>query len=211
MIKNLEMIYISLINPRKLLLDSAVKSLVFHCTRLPFALRGIFWSLSVSCLTMSLFRKTSMIEWQMVSNWNRGDTSWKRSFTSSLKLGRGMYLFLKSLRKVFHLNSIFYHLIYCYIVIILHMSVLIEYFTALHFYLSQMIYIFLCSTLYLDWDFSCCVNGMFYHIKRHASQSFGKNVIILSFFFFFLMSYYCMFLIYHVLVFKVNFTVLHFY
>ena len=208
--KNLEIIYISLINPRKLLLDSAVKSLVFHCTWLSFALRGIFGSLSVSCLTISLFRKTSMIEWQIVSNWNRGDTSWKRSFTSTLKLGSGMYLFLKSLRKVLHLNSIFYHLIYCYIVIILHMSVLVEYFTALRFYLSQMIYIFLCSTLYLDWDFSCCFNGIFYHIKLNASQSFGKNVTILSFFFF-LMSYCCMFLIYHVLVFKVNFTVLHFY
>ena len=70
-----------------------------------------------------------------------------------------------------------------------------------------MIYILSCFTFYLDWNFSCCVNGIFYHIKLHASQTFGKNVIILPF----LMSYYCMFLIYHVLVFKVNFIVLNFY
>ena len=129
--------------------------------RLTFALRGIFRSLSASCLTISLSRKTSMIEWQKVSNWNRGDTSWKHSFTSTLKLGRGMYLFLRSLRKVLHLISVFYHLIYCYILVILHMSVLIEYFPALPFCLSQMIYIFLCFTLYLDWTFSCCFNVYF--------------------------------------------------
>ena len=154
--------------------------------RLPFALRAITfcltWSLSVSGLTISLFRKTSMIEWQIVSNWNRGDTSWKHSFTSTLKLGRGMYLFLRSLRNVLHLKSEFYHLIYCYIFVILHMSVLIEYFTALCFCLSRMIYIFLCFTLYLDWTFSCCFNGIFYHINLHASQTFVKNVIILPFF-----------------------------
>ena len=62
-----------------------------------------FWSLSVSCLTISLFRKTSMIEWRIVSNWNRGDTSWKRSFTCTLKLGKGM--FLRSLRKYFTLTA----------------------------------------------------------------------------------------------------------
>ena len=129
--------------------------------RLPFALRGIFGSLSVSCLTISLFRKTLMIEWQIASNWKRGDTSWKHSFISTLKLGRGMYLFLRSLRNVLHLKSEFYHLVYCYIFAILHMSVLIEYFTALCFCLSRMIYIFLCFTLYLDWTFSCCFNLYF--------------------------------------------------
>ena len=150
--------------------------------RLPLALRGIFGSLSVSCLTISLFRKTWMIEWQIVSNWNRGDTSWKHSFISTLKLGRGMHLFLRSLRNVLHLKSEFCHLIYCYIFVILDMSVLIEYFTALCFCLSRMIYIFLCFPLYLDWTFSCYFNGIFYHIKLHASQTFVKNVIILPFF-----------------------------
>ena len=134
MIKNLEMIHISLINPRKLQLDSAVKSLLISLYAITFCLKWNFGSLSVSCLTINLFRKTSMTEFQIVSNWNRGDTSWKRSFTSTLKLWTGMYLFLRRLRKVLHLNSMFYHLIYCYIFIILHMSVLIEYFNALRFY-----------------------------------------------------------------------------
>ena len=204
MIKNLEMIHISLINPRKLQLDSAVKSLVISLYVITFTLKCNFGSSSVR-LTINLFRKTSMTEFQMVSNLNRGDTSWKRSFTSTLKLWTRMYLFLRRLRKVLHLNSMFYHLIYCYIFIILHMYVLIEYFNPMR--LSQMIYIFLCFTLYLDWDFSCYFNGIFYHIKLNASQTFGKNVIILPF----LMSYYCMFLIYHVLVFKAKFTVLYFY
>ena len=134
MIKNLEMIHISLINPRKLQLDSAVKSLVISLYAITFCLKCNFGSLSVSCLTVNLFRKTSMTEFQIVSNLNRGDTSWKRSFTSTLKLWTRMYLFLRRLRKVLHLNSMFYHLIYCYIFIILHMSVLLEYFNALRFY-----------------------------------------------------------------------------
>ena len=112
-----------------------------------------------------------------------------------------MYLFLRTLRNVLHLKNEFYHLIYCYIFVILQMSVLIEYFTGLRFCLSRMIYIFLCFTLYLDWTFSCCFNGIFYHIKPHVSQIFGKNVIILLFF---LMSYYGMFLKSHVLVFKIS-------
>ena len=134
MIKNLEMIHISLINPRKLQLDSAIKSLLISLYAITFCLKWNFGSLSVSCLTINLFRKTSMTEFQIVSNLNRGDTSWKRSFTSTLKLWTRMYLFLRRLRKVLHLNSMFYHLIYCYIFIILHMSVLIEYFNALRFY-----------------------------------------------------------------------------
>ena len=134
MIKNLEMIHISLINPRKLQLDSAVKSLLISLYAITFCLKWNFGSLSVSCLTINLFRKTSMTEFQIVSNLNRGDTSWKRSFTSTLKLWTRMYLFLRRLRKVLHLNSMFYHLIYCYIFIILHMSVLLEYFNALRFY-----------------------------------------------------------------------------
>ena len=98
-----------------------------------FCLKCNFGSSSVR-LTINLFRKTSMTEFQIVSNLNRGDTSWKRSFTSTLKLWTGMYMFLRRLRKVLHLNSMFCHLIYCYIFIILHMSVLIEYFNALHLY-----------------------------------------------------------------------------
>ena len=133
MIKNLEMIHISLINPRKLQLDSAVKSLVISLYVITFTLKFNFGSSSVR-LTINLFRKTSMTEFQKVSNLNRGDTSWKRSFTSTLKLWTRMYLFLRRLRKVLHLNRMFYHLIYCYIFIILHMSVLIEYFNALRFY-----------------------------------------------------------------------------
>ena len=109
MIKNLEMIHISLINPRKLQLDSAVKSLLISLYAITFCLKWNFGSLSVSCLTINLFRKTSMTEFQIVSNWNRADTSWKRSFTSTLKLWAGMYW---------------------YVFIILHMSVLIEYLNA---------------------------------------------------------------------------------
>ena len=151
--------------------------------QLPFLPYVEFWSLSVSCLTISLFRKTSMIEWRIVCNWNRGDTSWKRSFTSTLKLGRGM--FLRSLRKYFTLTA--------YLIILSTVIVLLFYICPsslstlphcvfIKSYLSQIIYIFLCFTFYLDWNCSCCFNGIFYYIKLHASQTFGKNVIILPFF-----------------------------
>ena len=81
------------------------------------------------------------------------------------------------------------------------MSVLIEYFTTLHFCLSRMIYIFLWFTLYLDWNFSCCFNVYF----TTSSYMLLKPLVrtLLFCFFFFLMSYYGMFLKSHVLVFKV--------
>ena len=156
----------------------------------------------------AFLRKTSTIEWRIVSNWNRGDTSWKRGFTSTLKLGRG--IFLRSLWKYFTLTAYFiiwFTVIFSLFYICPSSLSNLTHCVFIKLHLFQMIYIFLCFTLYLDWNFSCCFNGIFYHIKLNASQTFGKNVIILPF----LRSYYCMFLIYHVLVFKVNFTVLHFY
>ena len=103
----------------------------------------------------------------------------------------------------------------------------------------------LLNCIFLRWytyfyalNFLSCFNGIFYHIKLHASQTFGENIITLSYlhvlqyfcafsfmistplgmysllclknilcditFLPYLMSYYYMFLIKHVLLFKVN-------
>ena len=137
----------------------------------------------------AFLRKTSTIEWRIVSNWNRGDTSWKRGFTSTLKLGRG--IFLRSLWKYFTLTAYFiiwFTVIFSLFYICPSSLSNLTHCVFIKLHLFQMIYIFLCFTLYLDWNFSCCFNGIFYHIKLNASQTFGKNVIILPF----LMSYYGM-------------------
>ena len=100
-------------------------------------------------------------------------------------------------------------------------------------------------TYFFALNFLFCFNGIYYHIKLHASQTFGKNIITLHYlhvlqyfsafcfmifiplgmysllrlknilcditFVPYLMSFYYMFLIKHVLLFEVNFTILHFY
>ena len=72
-----------------------------------------------------------------------------------------------------------YFINYYYIFIILQMPVIIECFIE---YLIEysLIDIFLCITLKLDWNFYVALM-VHYHIKPHASETFGKNALLTCF------------------------------